>query len=236
MKKITYLFAILFLLFNCSSEDNNDPNNREPGPFSVTILETRMDGANIEWTESIDIDDDAITYSIYLEDQLISTGGTTLAYNFTGLDPETSYDGFIIAGDGNGGTSQTDFFFVTEPEVTVETINAVYWLHDSYPEGNGTRMEWRMGFLIPFHEDAVLYNLHIDEILFAGFSYSQNTISSWTNESQPTFTYYDEEANGYRVWELPGSINTVHPEYDETVNNIMNVSGTAELITTFSNN
>ncbi len=92
MKKYTYLFTTLTLLFNCSSEDdgNNDPNNLNPGPFSVTILETRMDGANIEWTEAIDIDDDPVTYSIFLEDELISIGGTALSYNFTGLEPEIS--------------------------------------------------------------------------------------------------------------------------------------------------
>lgn len=52
MKNFSYVFAILFLVFNCSSDDNNDTNNIDPGPFSVTILETRMDGANIEWTEA----------------------------------------------------------------------------------------------------------------------------------------------------------------------------------------
>ena len=48
MKKFIYTFAILFLLFNCSSDDDSGSNNTDPGPFSVTILETRMDGANIE--------------------------------------------------------------------------------------------------------------------------------------------------------------------------------------------
>ncbi|MFK7833066.1 MAG: hypothetical protein AB8B52_07310 [Winogradskyella sp.] len=234
MKHYAYLFVLSFFLVNCSSEDDgNNPNETIPGPFSVTILETRMDGANIEWTEAIDIDDDPITYSIYLNDQLISTGGTTLSYNFTGLEPETSYDGYIIADDGRGGTSEAGFFFVTEPEVTIETINAVYWLHDSYPEGNGTRMEWRMGFLIPFEENATLYQLQIDEIVYAGYSYSQNKESTWTNESQPSFTYFDEEANGYRVWELPGGINTTHPDYDIFLNDLMNVSGTAQLTITF---
>lgn len=68
MRKYIFVFAILITLFNCSSEDDssNNEDNRDPGPFSVTILETRMDGATIEWTESIDLDDDTITYSIYL--------------------------------------------------------------------------------------------------------------------------------------------------------------------------
>lgn len=237
MKHYAYLFVLSFLLVNCSSEgDDNDPNDSNPGPFSVTVLETRMDGANIEWTEAIDIDGDPITYSIYLNDQLVSAGGTTLSYNFTDLEPETRYDGNIIADDGRSGTSEASFFFLTEPEVTIETINATYWLYDSFPEGGGTRMIWQMGFLIPYHEDAVLYALHIDEIFLGGYSYSQNKSISWTNESQPSYTYFLDEVNGYRVWELPGSINTLHPDYEETANNIMNVSGTAELIITYSTN
>jgi len=237
MKHYAYLLVLSFLLVNCSSEDDSgDPNDSIPGPFSVTILETLMNSASIEWTEAIDIDDDPITYTIYLNDELISTGGTTLSYNFTGLEPETSYDGYIIADDGRGGTSEAGFFFVTEPEVTIETINAAYWLFDSFPEGTGTRMIWQMGFLVPYHENAVLYNLHIDEILLGGYSYSQNKSISWTNESQPPYTYFLDEVNGYRVWELPGSINTSHPDYEETENDIMNISGTAELTITYSNN
>lgn len=53
---------------------------------------------------------------IYLNEELISTGGIVLSYNFTGLEPETLYDGYILADDGNGGTSQAGFFFETEPE------------------------------------------------------------------------------------------------------------------------
>ena len=41
-------------------------------------------------------------------------------YNFTDLEPETHYDGYILADDGRGGTSEAGFFFVTEPEITIE--------------------------------------------------------------------------------------------------------------------
>lgn len=154
MKNLIYVFAFTLLLINCSSEydDDNNPNNIVPRPLSVTILETRMDGANIEWTEAIDIDDDddddAVTYSIYLDDQLISTGRTSLTYNFTGLDPETSYD-------GNGGTSQTDFFFVTEPETIILTINARDWIINSFPEAGETREVLDTAFEVPVYELAI---------------------------------------------------------------------------------
>ena len=240
MKNLIYVFSITLLLFNCSSEDDtNDSNNLAPGPFSVTILETRMDGATIEWTESIDIDsEDIITYSLYLNDEPISIGGITLSYNFTGLEPETSYDGYIIAEDSNGGTSQANFFFVTEPEVTIQTLEATYWLIDSFPEGEGTRNIWGMGFFIPFEDDATSYQLEVNEIVYeTGFPFYEGSVFNWNNDS-PNSTYisYDSASNGYRVALLSTSINTLSSNYDEYFELVTNVSGDAELIITFGDN
>ncbi|MFD2917372.1 hypothetical protein [Psychroserpens luteus] len=174
MKNLIYVFALTLLLFNCSSEDddNNNPNNIVLRPFSVAILETRMDGANIEWTEAIDDDDDAVTYSIYLDDQLISTGRTSLTYNFTDLDPETSYD-------GNGGTSLTDFFFVTEPETIILTINARDWIINSFPEAGETREVLVTGFEVPVYELAITDSISSeDNSLYTHEIYNENLSSN----------------------------------------------------------
>ncbi|WP_179004657.1 hypothetical protein [Winogradskyella forsetii] len=239
MKKFSYVFAILFLVFNCSSEEN-DPDNLDPGPFSVTILETRMDGANIEWTEAIDIDDDPITYSIYLEDQLISTGGTALSYNFTGLEPETSYDGYIIADDGRGGTSQDDFFFATEPETIILTINASNWLHDSFPEGEGTREVHSVGFQVPIYENAISYQLEIITFSIVNYDGSIYTTSggtyTWTNETQSDPVYLIDNMTEYGVYLGSASINTINPSYGETIDYVTSRSGEAQVIITFGSN
>ncbi len=237
MKKYTYLFAILTLLFNCSSEDDgtNDPNNLNPGPFSVTILETRMDGANIEWTDAIDIDDDPVTYSIYLEDELISIGGTALSYNFTGLEPEISYDGYILADDGNGGTSQTNFFFVTEPEVIILTVEATYWTVNSFPEAGGTRFVYGCGFIVPHYEDASSYQIEVINYRYDDYPYFVGSVFSWTNESQSSIITYVPEEDSYRVYMTGASVNTVNPAYDDFYNNVTGVIGEAQIIITLSN-
>jgi hypothetical protein len=232
MKNLSYLFVLSILLFNCSSEDDgNAPNNTTPGPFSVTILETRMDGASIEWTEAIDIDGDAITYSIYLNDALISTGGTSLSYNFTGLDPETLYDGYIIASDGKGGTSRADFFFETEPEIVRITVNAADWIYDSFPEAGGTRELRGAGYEVPFYADAVSYQLEIIAytMVLDGVTYNVTGTYTWTNSSQNSPVSIGD-AGQYRVTLAGLSINTISSNYDESVAYMESRAGTAEVI------
>jgi hypothetical protein len=239
MKHYTYLFLLAILFFNCSSEDdgNENPNNIDPGPFSVTILETRMDGASIEWTEAIDIDDDTVTYTIYLNDQLISTGGISLSYNFTGLDPETLYDGYILADDGNGGTSEAAFFFVTEPEVVISSIEPTYWINDSFPEAGGTRFIYGNGFLVPRDENATSYQLEVIDYRFDNFPYDVGNVYNWTNDAQNSVDVtYDEATNQFRIQLTGVSVNTVNPDYDDFFNNVTGVTGEGELIITFGDN
>ncbi|WP_047544617.1 fibronectin type III domain-containing protein [Psychroserpens sp. Hel_I_66] len=237
MKNLIFTFALLLLVFNCSSEDDtNDPNNIAPGPFSVTILETRMDGASIEWTEAIDIDDDPVTYSIYLDDQLISTGTTALSYNFTGLTPETVYEGTIIADDGRGGHSQDDFFFLTEPETLILTINASDWIYESYPEAGGTREIRGAGFEIPFYENATAYQIEIIDFSITfidGVTVNDSGTYSWTNENRNDPIYVLNANGNYVVYLASASVNTISSGYQTYIDYITSRAGTAQVIITF---
>lgn len=119
------LLIIICLFLNCTTNDEAS-NNTDPGLFSANTTETTTNGATIIWTESIDSDEDTVTYAIILEGEEIASGGTTLTYSFSGLEPETNYEGYIEARDGNGGTSKALFFFTTEPEVIIQTLNIKY--------------------------------------------------------------------------------------------------------------
>ncbi|MEY8848555.1 hypothetical protein AB9K26_07055 [Psychroserpens sp. XS_ASV72] len=123
MKNYNVLLIItVFLLTACSSNEDS-PNNTNPGIFSANTTEIRFNGATIEWTESNDPDGDEVTYAIILDGQEIASGGTSLTYSFTGLEPETLYEGYVEARDGNGGTSQAPYFFTTEPEVLIFEVD-----------------------------------------------------------------------------------------------------------------
>lgn len=150
-------FSLGLLLTSCSSSDDSDnSDNNAPGIFSANTTDTRFDGATIEWTESIDPDEDNVTYAIILNGVEIASGGNTLIYSFSGLEPETNYEGYIEARDGNGGTSQANFFFTTEPEVIIETLNIQYrWWEGAGGYGIVAYFE------VPATQGAVSYNLEI---------------------------------------------------------------------------
>lgn len=93
MKHYSYLLFLTMLLFNCSPDDDNNPDNNPPSSFSANTTDTSTNGATIEWTEAIDPDDDNVTYAIILEGQEIASGGSALIYTFSGLEPETNYEG-----------------------------------------------------------------------------------------------------------------------------------------------
>lgn len=131
------------------------------------------------------------------------------------------------------GSSSASITITNEPNKKYSIFGASYWLVDSFPEGTGTRNVFYMGYSIPINEDAASYQLQINSIIYGGFQYEQNSSSNWTNESQPQFTYFDEDVNSYRVWLLSNSTNTSNqPSYDINFNNTINVSGTAQLIVT----
>ncbi len=188
MKQYIYVFALTFVFFSCSSEDGDNPNNNPPGIFSANALGTAIDSGNVEWTEAIDTDEDAVTYAIFLEGSEIASGITSQTYDFSGLEPDTIYQGYVEARDGNGGTSTAEFDFVTDPELLIFNVDASWWIKDQYPEAGGLRTILRAGFIIPYYENATHYQI---EILDYGlgdtdvWSDDVGSIFTWTNESHP---------------------------------------------------
>jgi hypothetical protein len=156
MKKHNYLFVVGILFFMACSTNDDSPNNTAPGIFSANTIDTRFDGATIEWTESNDPDGDEVTYAIILGDQEIAFGGTTLTYSFSGLEPETLYEGYVEARDGNGGTSQAPYFFTTEPEVIIMDLDIEYrwWT----APGEFAMMDY---FEVTAVEDAISYHVEV---------------------------------------------------------------------------
>ncbi len=179
--KLKQLFTLLIfatLVTNCSSDDNENPNNTDPSIFSANTIETRFDGATIEWTEALDPDGDNVTYAIILDGVEIASGGTSLGYSFSGLEPETLYEGYVEARDGNGGTSQAPYFFTTEPEVIIfeVDIECRWW------EGSGGYGIVNY-FEINAVEDAISYHVEILEYSPDPIPSNVGRTYSWTPES-----------------------------------------------------
>ncbi|WP_204346611.1 fibronectin type III domain-containing protein [Psychroserpens algicola] len=178
MKNYKPLVIIFVLLFTACSNDEDDPNNTAPGIFSTNTIETRFNGATIEWTESNDPDGDEVSYAIILDGQEIASGGTSLSYSFSGLEPETLYEGYVEARDGNGGTSQAPYFFTTLPEVIIfeVDIQCRWW------EGSGGYGIVNY-FEINAVEDAVSYYVEILEYSPDPIPSNVGRTYSWTPDS-----------------------------------------------------
>ena len=125
MRAIRLVFYVMVIGYLCGCSDDPVDNN-SPGLFSANVSDVSHSSANVHWTESIDPDGDAVTYTVFLEGQEEASGLTALTHSFSGLEPETIYNGYVEARDGKGGTSQADFFISTEPEVIIETIQVDY--------------------------------------------------------------------------------------------------------------
>nr|WP_321232829.1 hypothetical protein [uncultured Psychroserpens sp.] len=153
---IFILVSSIVLFTNCSSDDSDNSDNNPPGLFSANTTDIRFDGATIEWTESIDVDGDNVTYAIILDGQEIASNGTALIYSFSGLESDTNYEGYVEARDGNGGTSIANFFFTTDPEVIIRTVDIEYrWWEGAGGYGIVAYFE------VPAEDDAVSYFLEI---------------------------------------------------------------------------
>tara|TARA_R110000868_G_scaffold372251_2_gene636090 strand:- start:364 stop:1692 length:1329 start_codon:yes stop_codon:yes gene_type:complete len=120
MKK-TMLFhlIVLYLSASCSkSNDNPKDSNVELSPtsFNIILEEVNDESATIVWTASNDPENRTISYSIYLDDELIVDKTAVLTYTWEGLSAETSYNVKIVASNGDYNTTAI-FTFTTKKYV-----------------------------------------------------------------------------------------------------------------------
>jgi len=170
---ILLLTSSILLIIGCSSGDDDSNTNTSPSLFSSNTSVTKVDGATIVWTESLDLDGDPVTYAIILEGNEIASGGTTLTYSFSGLEFDTVYQGYVEARDGNGGTSRADFFFTTNKIIQIQYRDFIV----------DTRHVVIAYFEIPESSGAVSYSLSVSD-------YSLNTIPATIGR---TYTWSPED-------------------------------------------
>lgn len=118
MKNLITLFCGLFILVNCSREEEKSSPitvvNNPPSSVTIKIDSLNDNSAKISWTKSVDIDKDSVTYNIILNNQPIITGTKTLNFKFTNLKESTSYSGKVVAVDSHNNSTTTEFSFQTK--------------------------------------------------------------------------------------------------------------------------
>ncbi len=126
VKNICSAFLLMvFLTIGCTKNESINEGigkeqideviiNKAPNDFDIEILNISYEGATINWTESVDPENDDVTYSVYLNQALIIENISERTYKFIDLEELTNYSGKIIAKDVNNNETESTFSFQTE--------------------------------------------------------------------------------------------------------------------------
>ncbi len=158
-KKILLLFIVSFFMMSC----NDDDDNSAPANFQITSSDITANSAVLNWTIATDPDGDSVTYSVFLNENLIASNLSETTFNLIGLAEATDYVLIIAATDGNNNTtSEITFstldnlgpqnFDVTVSEITT-TSAVLNWEEAVDPEGD------IINYAIQLNNDVVIENL-----------------------------------------------------------------------------
>ena len=144
--KTYYAYLSLILLFiSCGGGDDDsitEPINKSPGIFTVEVENLKNTEATLKWTESVDPDNDIVSYKIQQGSTSIDNISETI-YTFKNLNQNTNYKGSITALDGNGGeiTVAYDYTTLNESSGNTGTFSIPADLQDYYKNVDFTKTE-----------------------------------------------------------------------------------------------
>ena len=164
MKNTKTIFLIFLVVLHnfisCSKED--DPINQPPGAFTVTPV-VSADFVKLSWTEAVDPEEGAVTYTVILEEETIASNLNNRAYKFENLEHSKNYIGKIIAYDSEGLTSQSSFSFETEARPntapTAPVLKSPAIGEESVPLT--PKLVWERS--VDAENDAIVYDVFLDK-------------------------------------------------------------------------
>jgi len=143
--KSSYLYLlfnlvwILPLVFIIGCKDKTvEPQNASPGKFTVEVIPSDT-SAVLTWTKATDADDDKVKYGVVLNGAEVVSSLEKTTYTISALDKETSYTGKVVAVDGKGGFSETNYSFTT---ITESNSAPGDFTVSTAVGGNGVTLSW----------------------------------------------------------------------------------------------
>jgi len=116
MNKVYFAILLISLAISGCSDDDDEVlqiENQSPGDFTVTISETTNSSSLLTWDPAIDPNGDTVTYSVFLNGNEIQSQLESTQFLLDNLTEQTMYTGMIVASDGNNGSSESEFNFIT---------------------------------------------------------------------------------------------------------------------------
>ena len=126
MEKNYIVLLIVLLILGCSKDETIlDPIkveeveevervNLPPNNFETEFSDISHNSATIQWNAAIDPENDAVTYDVYLNNELLIENISELTHQFIDLEELNGYTGKIIAKDPNNNKTEVTFSFQTE--------------------------------------------------------------------------------------------------------------------------
>lgn len=213
-----YLFlSVLFVsLLSCSKNDDDINPNQPPKAFALTAPSNNATNIAVNpalnWQAAIDPDDDAVTYSLYLDQNanpttLLKSGLTAVSFTpTTALTNNTVYYWKVVATDAKGETTASNVFKFTSIATAPATVSLPVKI--AYKNASGTVFQTntitydtqkRISKLVMVNQNPNLSVVHT-------FSYENGKITQvidWEDAAKPLEKYiYFYNANGMLKEEL----------------------------------
>lgn len=208
MKNLILLFLIVFGI-GCSDKEPTNIESEKPSDFEVYIESANYTYATISWSESFDPEGETVKYSVYLDDELITSNLIERAFTFSELEPSHGYYGEVVAIDPDGNKTPKEFILNTDGNLpptafelyslTTDNVSANFrWSLSTDPEG-----------------EVVVYDIYFEGNLVEENLYSQDY---YTIEGLEPLSHYnasvvakDPQGN---TFEVPFEIDTADGIYN----------------------
>lgn len=89
-------------------------SNLPPGDFEVSVQSVTFSSAILSWTRPVDNDGDIVTFTVYLENEIVDEGNQLLLHTLENLNELTTYNGKVVAIDEVGNETTKTFSFTTK--------------------------------------------------------------------------------------------------------------------------
>jgi len=113
--------------------------DQPPSQFNIREIAVSRTTVDFKWEESLDPENKAVVYDIYIDEKLKFSGLNGLSFSLSGLMPSVNYKVGIAARDSTGNTAKLNFEFRT-----IQSANSLLVHRFFKYQGYNREMAWYM--------------------------------------------------------------------------------------------
>lgn len=198
-------FISILLVLSCNEEEQlNESVNYEPSELEIFVENITVDSAELGWNESISNHESEITYSIYLNDQILNSNIIETKYELLNLDSSTNYEIKIIAKNAVGESSDL---------IQFTTLDNLKLLLKKHLESDGSEANFtytdekinEISFNASNYRSNTYYAYDFNENIL-----SQRSGDDWLYGNYVTYVYDDSNFSEIRITDGYADAQKIH--------------------------